>query len=217
MIDKVPGPVGIAVTAVGGREDVVSAGDWQSGVAWSTIKVPLAIAVERSSPPALDEAATAITESDNDAAESLWNVLGGEAASATAIDAVLSEAGDISTLVPAPFFGETEWRLTNQARFGSRLPCIESSTRVLELMGQITPDQSWGLGRIPGSRFKGGWAPDENGGYLVRQFGIVPAAGGDVAVAIAIDSPSFDEGTESLSRVAEALAPQLRSMRGGRC
>ncbi|MET3859736.1 hypothetical protein ABIE38_000633 [Dietzia sp. 2505] len=217
-------PVGIAVTAVGGGSDVLSAGDVRSGVAWSTIKVPLAVAAARASPSSLEAATTAITASDNAAAERLWDSLGGGAASASGISAVLADGGDSTTQVPTArtraeysIFGQTQWPLVDQARFGSLLPCIGSSNRVLDLMGQVSPDQSWGLGRIPGARFKGGWGPGESGGYLVRQFGIVPAAEGELAVAIAVESASFDEGVGTLSGVADALALRLPSIQGGRC
>ncbi|MEH6819732.1 MAG: hypothetical protein V7706_07290 [Dietzia psychralcaliphila] len=224
LIGDISGPVGIAVTMVGGGSDVLWAGDLRSGVAWSTIKVPLAVAVARATPSSLEAATTAITASDNAAAERLWDSLGGGAASASGIGAVLADGGDSITQVPTvrtraeySIFGQTQWPLVDQARFGSLLPCIGSSTRVLDLMGQVSPDQSWGLGRIPGARFKGGWGPGESGGYLVRQFGIVPAVGGELAVAIAVESATFDDGVRALSGVADALALQVPSIQGGRC
>lgn len=224
VVAGVPGTAGIAVSAVGGGGDVRTAGTWQTGVAWSTIKVPLAVAVARADPRVLEDAATAITVSDNQAAERLWESLGGGNAASAAVEAVLVEGGDVVSQVPAvhtragySIFGQTSWSLTDQARFGSRLPCLPSSARVLELMGQVSPDQRWGLGRIAGARFKGGWGPGVTGGYLVRQFGIVPGAGGDVAVAIAVDAPTFEAGTAALSAMADALAPQLASIPGGAC
>lgn len=223
VVEGVSGTAGIAVSPVGGG-DVQTAGEWRTGVAWSTIKVPLAVAVARTDPQALENAGTAITLSDNQAAEQLWNALGGGTAAASAVGAVLVDGGDVTTQVPAvraraeySVFGQTRWALTDQARFGGRLPCVRSAGRVLELMGQVSPDQRWGLGRIPGARSKGGWGPGESGGYLVRQFGIVPGAGGDVAVAIAVDAPSFEAGTADLSTMADALAPLLPSIPGGAC
>lgn len=220
----VSGSVGIAVAAVGEGGDVQTAGNWQAGVAWSTIKVPMAVAVGRTDPQALETAATAITVSDNQAAEQLWNSLGGGTEAASAVGAVLAEGGDNTSRVPSvhtragyTVFGQTRWALADQARFGSLLPCLRSSARVLELMGQVSPDQRWGLGRIPGARFKGGWGPGESGGYLVRQFGIVPGAGGDVAVAIAVDAPSFEAGTAALTTMADTLALQLPAIPGGAC
>lgn len=224
LVAGLPGSIGVAVTPVGGATVPVTAGSWQSGVAWSTIKIPLAIAVEQSASGALDGATSAITSSDNDAAERLWTSLGGSTSSSSAVQSVLAQAGDETTLVPStvtrpPYsvFGQTRWSLVDQARFGALLPCLGGSGRVVDLMRQISPDQSWGLGQISGARFKGGWGPGESGGYLVRQFGIVPAVGGDVAVAIGVDAPSFEAGTATLSQLADSLAPALAATPGGSC
>lgn len=224
VVSLVSGTAGVAVTAVGSREDVRSAGTWQTGVAWSTIKVPLAVAAARVDPQTLEANAPAITVSDNQAAETLWNSLGGGSPASSAVRTVLAEGGDSFSQVPSvrtrdgySIFGQTHWSLTDQARFGGSLPCLGSAARVVHLMGQISPDQRWGLGRIPGARFKGGWGPGVGGGYLVRQFGIVPAAGGDVAVAIAVDAPSFEAGVAMVTTMADALAPQLATIPGGAC
>lgn len=217
-------PSGIALTSVGGGAPAQVAGDWQSGVAWSTIKVPLAVAVARTAPGTLESSASAITVSDNQAAEALWNSLGGGDAAASAVAAVLAEGGDSVSQVPSvitrdgySIFGQTQWSLADQARFASALPCLASSGRVMDLMGQISPDQQWGLGQIPGAQFKGGWGPGEAGGYLVRQFGLVPGAGGDVAVALAVQAPTFEAGAAALTTMAGVLAAQLVSIPGGTC
>ena len=224
VVSVAPGPAGVALAPVGGPDQVAAAGTWQSGVAWSTIKVPLAVAVARSSPQNLENAASAITVSDNQAAESLWSALGGGDAAASAVGAVLAEGGDTVSQVPSvrtrdgySIFGQTRWSLVDQTRFASNLPCLTGAGRVVDLMGQIAPVQQWGLGRISGARFKGGWGPGETGGYLVRQFGLVPGAGGDVAVALAVEAPTFEAGTAALSSMAEALAPSLASLPGGGC
>lgn len=218
-----PLTAGIAVGPVGGAE-ISSAGAWQTGVAWSTIKVPLAIAVARVSPQPLEANATAITVSDNPAADNLWAALGGGTTSSSSISTVLAEGGDTTSQVPSThtrpgysIYGQTRWSLADQTRFATALPCLSGAARVVDLMGQISPAQRWGLGRIPGARFKGGWGPGENGGYLVRQFGLVPGAGGDVAVSIAVEAPTFESGTGALSTMADTLAPQLASIQGGTC
>ncbi|KAA0917315.1 hypothetical protein [Dietzia sp. ANT_WB102] len=214
---------GIAVAPVGGGQ-IREAGAWRTGVAWSTIKIPLAVAVARTDPQAVLHNAAAITVSDNQAAESLWERLGGGAVSATAVGRLLAEGGDVSTEVPSvpsrpgySIFGQTRWSLVDQTRFASALPCLPGAEQVIDLMGQIAPDQRWGLGRLPGARFKGGWGPGESGGYLVRQFGVVRAAGGDVAISLAVDAPSFGEGTAAITTMVDAIAPHLASIPGGVC
>ena len=43
-----------------------------------------------------------------------------------------------------------------------------------------------GQASIAGARFKGGWGPDESGGYMVRQMGCIPQAGVDGCVGVAV-------------------------------
>ena len=76
---------------------VVEVGSLTSGAAWSTIKVPLAIAALTAAAEDLVE--RAITESDNDAARALWKSLGPPAAAAAAVERVLASAGDPDTRV----------------------------------------------------------------------------------------------------------------------
>src|SRR4051794_29666211 len=84
-----PGTVGLAYLPVGGK-GVVTLGDWTRGVAWSTSKVPLAIAALRAAREAAEPYVTeAISRSDNAAAERLWSMLGPPAAAAVAVEAVL--------------------------------------------------------------------------------------------------------------------------------
>jgi hypothetical protein len=47
-----------------------------------------------------------------------------------------------------------------------------------DLMGQATADQRWGLGTLPGARYKGGWGPSPDGRYLVRQIDIIDTPSG---------------------------------------
>ncbi|WP_139279964.1 hypothetical protein [Rhodococcoides yunnanense] len=209
----------------GGQVQVL--GDWSTGVAWSTIKVPLAVAAMRATGSAeLPSATSAIINSDNGAAEELWAGLGDPSAAAAAVEQVLLDGGDTSTNVQPERirpgytpFGQTEWSLAQQAQFSSELQCVDTGSAVVDLMRQISSDQSWGLGRIPDSAFKGGWGPDENGGYLVRQLGIIEVADGFTAVAVAAepDSGSFYDGTVMLDAIAEMLGRNTDSLPYGTC
>ncbi len=217
----------MAIMPVGGGRMTIF-GDWTSGIAWSTIKVPLAIAALRHDPVVAEGyAEAAITVSDNGAAQALWNSLGDGPEAAKAVQEVLDEAGDSVTGVAGPrtrmdynSFGSTEWSLANQARFASKLPCLEQASAVTELMQQITPEQRWGLGSITGAEFKGGWGPDDDTGvYLVRQFGVVPTKSGSVAIALAAqaDSGEFEDSTALLDRLALLISHHLDDLRGGKC
>lgn len=222
-----PGQVGLAIMPVGGTRITVF-GDWTTGIAWSTIKVPLAIAALRHDPEgAMLDAEAAITISDNAAADALWNSLGDGLEAAQAVQQVLDEAGDAVTGVAGPrtrldyeAFGATEWSLTDQVRFASRLPCLPQTETVTRLMGEIVPDQGWGLGTLDGAEFKGGWGPDdETGVYTARQFGLLPTRSGLVAVALAAqaDSGSFADATALLDSLAALLGRHVDELRGGKC
>ncbi|MCV7205149.1 hypothetical protein H7J71_24375 [Mycolicibacterium peregrinum] len=219
--------VGIALSGIGPGQEPISLGQWQSGPAWSTIKVPLIIAALREQvPPQITEAMTAaITQSDNAAAETIWESLGTPAEAANKVEAVLRQTGD-PTIVQSqrvrPEFsasGQTDWPLTDQVRFTSVAVCDKENDPVFDLMGRVKPDQRWGLGTIGGSRFKGGWGPAPTGGYLVRQIGVLTTPSGTVAVALAAlpFSGKFEDGTAALTKMANWLQQRLRALPAGDC
>jgi hypothetical protein len=206
---------------------VTTLGDWLEGPAWSTIKVPLVIAAYRQQKPQQVTATmnAAITESDNAAAESLWEQLGDPATAAQQVQEILQQSGD-PTLVESrklrqefTAFGQTIWSLANQVRFTANAFCNTENEPIFGLMTQINPDQKWGIGTIPATPFKGGWGPSPSGKYLVRQLGILTTPLGKVAVAIAAEpaSGSFDDGTKDLDDAAQWLSDHLRALPAGKC
>lgn len=224
---RVHGVVAVAISAVGAGADPRMLGDWPGGPAWSTIKVPLAIAAlrETNQSEASQSMTAAITESDTAAAESLWDSLGDPSVAAQKVEAVLREAGDQTEVqsqrVRPPFtaFGQTIWSLTAQARFLSYAVCDSRDQPIFALMGRIAGNQSWGLGHIAGTRFKGGWGPKPTGEYLIRQIGVIPTPSGLTAVSMAIEpaSGSMAEGTEELTEVANWLSDHLSQLPSGHC
>ncbi|WP_330182450.1 hypothetical protein OHB26_01575 [Nocardia sp. NBC_01503] len=219
------GEVALAIMPVG-SDRVVALGNWSGGPAWSSIKVPLALAALRANPGYTSAATSAITNSDNSAADTLWQSLGTPVAAAQAVQGVLREGGDNDTKVPAQraraeysAFGQAEWSIADQLIFAAHLPCLPQADSVTSLMGKIAYGQRWGLGTLTGAQFKGGWGPDPSGNYLVRQFGVLPVEGGDVAIAIAAQptSGSFDEGTTILTKISDLIEKHLGELRGGAC
>jgi hypothetical protein len=218
---------GIVVRPVGAGPEPVTAGEWSTGTAWSTIKVPLAIAgLRETDPPEVTEAMrAAITQSDNDAAESIWASLGDPAIAATKVQAVLADARAPTTVesrkVRPEFtaFGQTTWSLSDQATFLSSTACDPRNQPIIDLMGQIEPDQLWGLGQIEGAKLKGGWGPSLEGNYLVRQFGVVPVNDGLAVVAVAVEpnSGAFDDGTQALTQIANWLQEHADLLPVGNC
>lgn len=222
-------PVGVAIVPVGGGAEPILLGDQTPMVAWSTIKVPLALAAERKNGPSSAENA-AIVNSDNSSAEELWASLGTNAEASAAVTAVLREGGDEHSDVPAqqlrpPYtiFGQTVWKLGDAATFTANLPCLPGSEQVVDLMGQVSGNQQWGVEvmRSPKSTaVKGGWGPGAQSGYDVRQIGLVTFRNGDrVAIAMATNAAgsSMDGGTGQLNSVARWLNQRLELLPRGSC
>lgn len=212
---------GKAAVAIAGPDGELTAGDATGFPAWSTIKVPIAIAALRENPEKSREASAAIQNSDNNAALELWNSIDPEKA-----DAVLAEGGSPLTIqreVTRPEFtpfGQTIWEPAQQARFASNLQCIDGAEEVVGYMGNIAGDQSYGLGQIPGARFKGGWGPTPEGKYVVRQFGIVPGSdSANVAIAITVfpGAGSYEEGQAMANALVDKLKPALKNAPAAQC
>ncbi|GAB3079802.1 hypothetical protein CAQUA_08150 [Corynebacterium aquatimens] len=216
---------GQAAVGIANGDGAISVGDALDFPAWSTIKVPIAIAALRSNPNMSAQAASAIQVSDNEAAKALWASIDPAEA-----DKVLAEGNSpvqIQREVTRPEFtpfGQTIWKPTDQAKFASNLKCIAGSEEVLGYMGQIAADQRYGLGQIEGARFKGGWGPTPDGKYVVRQFGLVPVQSADgknfdVAIAITVfpASGTYQDGQAMANALVEKLRPVLKDAPIARC
>jgi hypothetical protein len=170
----------------------------------------------------------AITWSDNNAALGLWDRLGAPATAAGRTEAVLRDGGDDQTTVPAsqirpPYtpFGQSNWSLTSQARFAAALPCLRGSGPVLALMGQIIPDQSWGIGSLRSTiAFKGGWGPGADGRYLVRQLALVRLPNGariGLALASIAHDGTFASGIADLTSLARWAVQHIHTTAHSGC
>ena len=214
-----PAMTGIAIAAVDGT-CLASFGTWSTGVAWSTIKVPLAIATLRAGVGSHELVAQTIAQSDNAAAEELWSQLGNPVVAAQQVQAVIRDAGDATTEVESrrlrpdyTAFGQTQWSLVRQAQFAARLPYIPNASRVVDLMDSLCADHRWGLA-AKGFAAKGGWGPGVDGDYLVRQFAIVPIEAGNVGVALAAQAHDgvFETGVDVLNRLTDWFVDHLAEL-----
>lgn len=201
------GRLGVAVAGEAGQ---VSAGDAAATPAWSTIKVPIAVAALRADEALYPSAVSAITVSDNTAAENLYRAVG-----PGAVNEVFAEAGMAATLntevVRPEFstFGQTLLTPAQEAQLARTLACLDGAGDVLGLMGSIDPGQAWGLGVLPGAKFKGGWGPGTDGAYQVRQLGLIALADASFAAASLSAFPadgSFATGQLMLTAAANRLA-----------
>ncbi len=220
-------PVGIVIVPVGRSGRAISVGDQTPLVAWSSIKVPLAVASQRANGQSAPQV-PAIVESDNSAAEQLWGSLGSDSDAAAAVTEVLRDGGDTTTTVPSrhlrdgfTIFGQTTWPLPNAAAFTAHLPCMAGTEHVLSLMRQVAGNQQWGVEAMTSPRstaVKGGWGPGATSGYVVRQIGLIIHADGSMtAVAMATSGPSLDSGISALNVVAQQLDKSIRKLPRGRC
>ena len=224
---RLGGSLGVAYAPVGLHQMPRRLGTLSTGVAWSTIKVPLAVASVRQagghpSAKTLQLMRAAITQSDNDAALSLWSRLGPAATAAARTQAVLRSGGDRTTVVPsrrlrAGFtpFGQSTWSITEQARFAASLPCMTGTSTVLSLMGQVIPSQRWGAGTMSGTvALKGGWGPGTDGRYLVRQLAVVHLPDGTrvgMSLAVRPGDGRFATGTSNLDALARWVEKNVRT------
>lgn len=226
---------GLAIAPAGtGAGSPVVLGNRDTRVAWSTIKVPLAIAAQRANGGRPLPAATpAIVDSDNGAAETLWSSLGTAAQAAAAVTGVLREGGDATTTVPSrqlrpPYtiFGQTPWPLPTAATFAAHLPCMPGTTQVISLMGRVAPNQQWGVRILPqvetaavtAAAVKGGWGPGTGGDYLVRQLGLVTFRDGRQAgIAMSTVGTSMAAGIATLNTMATWLGRNSAALPRGVC
>jgi len=222
---QVGGSVGLAFSRMGGGAPT-ALGSWRTGVGWSTVKVPLAVAAvarAHGEPDAEIQRLMrrSLTASDNAAAEQLWSHLGEPQTAAAQVQAVLRSGGDHDTVVQSrrvrpgfTAFGQTSWSVANQAAFVAALPCLAYSDQVLRLMGAVEPGQRWGIGSVGlPSHFKGGWGPGLAGGYLVRQMGVVTLANGSRAGLAIASEPAdgrFETGTANLTALVRWAVANVR-------
>jgi hypothetical protein len=197
------------------------------------MKVPVAIAIvkqakDHPSQDTLRLMRLAITQSDNDAARTLWSRLGSPATASAKTQTVLREGGDTTTVVPSVRlragytpFGHSIWALTAQATFAASLPCMANTGAVLDLMGKVTPGQRWGIGAITTTEaFKGGWGPGTSGAYLVRQMAVVRLADGSrigLALASRPADGRFTTGVSNLDALARWVVANIRTGGARRC
>jgi hypothetical protein len=208
---SLPATVGVAIASAGERP--ISLGTWSSGVAWSTIKVPLAIAALAADNA--DLVFKTITQSDNAAAEELWSRLGDPAPQR--VQSVIRDAGDPTTIVESRRlrseytpFGQTRWSLADQARFAAGLPQVAGASEVIDLMHTLSTEHCWGLA-AKGFAAKGGWGPGLADDYLVRQFAIV-SPGMGIALAAEVGDGGYEVGVDVINAMSDWVVECLAQL-----
>jgi hypothetical protein len=175
-------------------------------------------------------ARAAITQSDNSAILALFSDLeadkGGLLGASAYATSLLRRVGDdqtqVTTAPPPPgyatTFGQTPWTPTAEVRFfrALALSCVlprADTDFELGLMRDIEPSESFGLGSagFPQVAFKGGWGPEPDDQYGVRQTGIIGAGDSGLVVSLIADPVStFAVGQSVLDQVAQWLRGEVR-------
>lgn len=160
-------------------------------------------------------ARASITVSDNAATSAVFNRLGRPAGGVAFAAAVgmphtavrrswgltTTTAGDQLTLLRALAYGD-----------GGAIP-ERARTYVLDLMGQVAPDQDWGVSAGPQAagaevELKNGWLP-RSGGWVVNSIGHVEGDGRDYVIAVlsrgSAAMPSGVKTVEGASSIAWAV------------
>ena len=192
---------------------IQTAGSLQDLPAWSTSKVPVAMAIYAQGKADANSGniSAAIQASDNAAAEALWQGLGGsDSQRAQAVTAILRQAGDGHTTVPSTrlrsgftIFGQTQWSTTDQLQFLQNFNSLPGAAQLKSHMYATYGNQRWGIGRLPNSAVKGGWGPTLSGGYTARQIGWFHSEGKETPIAIAAQANSFGAATAVVDEVAK--------------
>ena len=194
-------------------EQIQTAGSLQDLPAWSTSKVPVAMAIYAQGKAAGNSGniSAAIRASDNAAAEALWQGLGSsDSQRAQAVTGILRQAGDNHTTVPSTrlrsgftIFGQTQWSTTDQLQFLQNFNSLPGAAQIKSQMYAAYSNQRWGIGRLPNSAVKGGWGPARSGGYTARQIGWFQSEGKETPIAIAAQASSFGAATAVVDEVAK--------------
>lgn len=227
--------VGLAVVGLDGG---LVAGFEGQGVpyAWSTTKLLLVtqLLIESSGPEGIPTSLSysverALTASDNESAAEVnaWlkSRYGGPERTAERLTEVLREAGDKRTTIRAgqeenSNYGLSQWDVQSQARFFSELSrgCVldpRSTGFLLGVLGQVVQEQSWGLGGVGATSFKGGWgAKSGESAFQVRQVGLVRAPDGNeyvLAISVWPSAETYEDGQVLVAEVANWAVANIES------
>jgi hypothetical protein len=143
----------------------------------------------------------ALSVSDNNAVIALRDQIPGRPG--PAMTAVLRSIGDRKTKAPDSYQGEMKWSIREQVRFMAALAngevVSQAASRYLLKNMKPVEAQSWGLGKIGATAYKGGWLRTDT---VTRQMGIVDG----YAVAIITDGRGPGIGK------SDGSAPHIRQM-----
>lgn len=158
-----------------------------------------------------------IIDSDNGAADALWNEVG-----MTSLQQFVSAAGMGHTVLGQDdLWGLTQVNPHDELRllhlFIDHTPVLNAASRsyALRLMAEVTPSQVWGVpaGAAPGTtvHLKNGWLPDPDQ-WDINSIGDFTRHGGDYSIVVLTrDNPDMEYGVSTI----EAIARQINAALAG--
>lgn len=161
------------------------------------------------------EAVPMIEESDNDAAEELWEDDGDNPAVQRFDDLV-----PMSNTIVSPAWGLTQITAPDcvllERRYVAPNSLLDNRSRAygLGLMERVTPSQRWGVsGGVPASAtvaLKNGWLPQPATAWTVNSTGWVDGDGRDYVIAVLTDqNSSFDYGISTIEGISARVWARL--------
>ncbi|PFG15910.1 beta-lactamase class A [Propionicimonas paludicola] len=171
--------------------------------------------VAQLSPENQENARKAITHSDNDAAQALWDYAGG----GPAYTALAADLGMTNTHLDQAKPTQWSWTWTTPADQMKLLDVLAGGTSsaltaeeakfIYDLMGQVEDDQTWGVGQPKSGtvsvHLKNGWVQfkSSDGLWAVNSIGTVSGDGRDYRLAVMTRDTDFDTGRELTSMVGK--------------
>jgi len=165
-----------------------------------------------------DLADTMIRNSDNDAASTLWEMIGGADGLAAA-----DERLGLTETVPGPdgWWGMTTTTVTDRIKLLDTIddpngPLAPSREYVLDLMSRVAADQAWGASAGAGPEetvaLKNGWVDDDTGTWIINTTGRITGPDTDLTIAVLSDHQTgYAAGVTAVEQIVALVRSTLAS------
>ncbi|MDO4911523.1 MAG: hypothetical protein Q3972_07245 [Corynebacterium sp.] len=195
------GSIGIALVPVNNPSRSIVLGDRLVAPAWSTLHVPIAMALMKGHSIDTDQLGSFIQETNTDVAAQYYSALGAPPAASVKVNDILRQGGDTTTALSAGTTkpcSVTAWSLFDQANWAANIRKISGSELVLQAMSDNSGASSFGLGHVDGAIYKTGWGVDFAGDFSVRQFGLAETPFGEYGVSLLVHPGDGSFGTAQI-------------------